>query len=108
MSEAERGSFDLSPFTQITLAFKDVVNITREKTARWIPNAMQLCTAAEKVNYWRQTSHFEFVCSKIKTAPPLHSQFFFTSFPAREKTFQAVFQMWQNNVLDKVRPSSIP
>ncbi|CAG04230.1 unnamed protein product, partial [Tetraodon nigroviridis] len=61
--------------TKITLAFRDVVNITREKTARWIPNALQVCTAAEK--------------------------FFFASFPARKKTYQSVFGMWQNNLSDK-------
>ncbi|XP_056869538.1 protein Aster-C isoform X3 [Takifugu flavidus] len=61
--------------TKITLAFKDVVNITREKTARWIPNAVQVCTAEEK--------------------------FFFTSFPARNRTYQDVFRMWQNNLVNK-------
>lgn len=99
--EPERVSSDLSP--QITLAFKDVVNITREKTARWIPNAVQVCTAAEKVNSWRSHT-FESVCRKINTSPSLLLQFFFTSFSARKKTYEGVFRMWQNNLLDKVRP----
>lgn len=36
-------------FSQITLTLKDVVTITREKTARLIPNAIQVCTSTEKV-----------------------------------------------------------
>ncbi len=36
-------------FLQITLALKDITNMTREKTARLIPNAIQICTSTEKV-----------------------------------------------------------
>ncbi|XP_075906517.1 protein Aster-C isoform X2 [Nelusetta ayraudi] len=61
--------------TKITLTLKDVVTITREKTARLIPNAIQVCTSTEK--------------------------FFFASFPAREKTYTGVFRMWQNTLMDK-------
>nr|XP_046227298.1 protein Aster-C isoform X2 [Scatophagus argus] len=61
--------------TKITLTFKDVTNVTREKTARLIPNAIQIWTSTEK--------------------------FFLTSFSAREKTYQSVFRMWQNTLLDK-------
>ncbi|XP_063768939.1 protein Aster-C isoform X2 [Eleginops maclovinus] len=61
--------------TKITLTLKDVINMTREKTARLIPNAIQICTATDK--------------------------FFFTSFSAREKSYQGVFRMWQNTLLDK-------
>ncbi|XP_070842769.1 protein Aster-C [Chaetodon trifascialis] len=61
--------------TKITLTLKDIINMTREKTARLIPNAIQVCTSTEK--------------------------FFFTSFSAREKSYQGVFRMWQNTLLDK-------
>ncbi|XP_078136453.1 protein Aster-C [Sander vitreus] len=61
--------------TKITLTLKDLITMTREKTARLIPNAIQVCTSTEK--------------------------FFFTSFTAREKSYQGVFRMWQNTLLDK-------
>lgn len=66
--------------TKIALTLKDVVTITREKTARLIPNAIQVCTSTEK--------------------------FFFASFPAREKTYTGIFRMWQNTLMDKVRSDS--
>nr|XP_040022808.1 protein Aster-C [Gasterosteus aculeatus aculeatus]XP_040022809.1 protein Aster-C [Gasterosteus aculeatus aculeatus] len=61
--------------TKIILTLTDIVTMTREKTARLIPNAIQVCTSTEK--------------------------FFFTSFSAREKSYQGVFRMWQNTLLDK-------
>ncbi|XP_068437997.1 protein Aster-C [Clinocottus analis] len=61
--------------TKIVLTLKDIMTMTREKTARLIPNAIQICTSTEK--------------------------FFFTSFSAREKSYQGVFRMWQNTLLDK-------
>uniref|UniRef100_A0A671KM19 GRAM domain-containing protein n=1 Tax=Sinocyclocheilus anshuiensis TaxID=1608454 RepID=A0A671KM19_9TELE len=56
---------------------KDVCSMTKEKTARLIPNAIQLCTDSEK--------HF------------------FTSFGARDRTYMMMFRLWQNALLDKVR-----
>uniref|UniRef100_UPI0037E73226 protein Aster-C isoform X2 n=1 Tax=Semicossyphus pulcher TaxID=241346 RepID=UPI0037E73226 len=61
--------------TKIILALKDIITMTREKTARLIPNAIQVCTRSDK--------------------------FFFTSFSAREKSYLGVFRMWQNTLLDK-------
>ncbi|XP_041669984.1 protein Aster-C isoform X2 [Cheilinus undulatus] len=61
--------------TKIILTLKDIVTMTREKTARLIPNAIQVCTSTDK--------------------------FFFTSFSAREKSYLGVFRMWQNTLLDK-------
>ncbi|KAG8568327.1 hypothetical protein GDO81_013959 [Engystomops pustulosus] len=49
--------------------------MTKEKTARLIPNAIQLCTDTEK--------HF------------------FTSFGARDRTYMMMFRLWQNALLDK-------
>uniref|UniRef100_H2N1P7 GRAM domain-containing protein n=1 Tax=Oryzias latipes TaxID=8090 RepID=H2N1P7_ORYLA len=64
--------------TKIMLTLKDVITMSREKTARLIPNAIQICTSTEK--------------------------FFFTSFSAREKSYMDVFRMWQNTLMDNVRP----
>ncbi|KAM4606369.1 protein Aster-C isoform 2-T2 [Polymixia lowei] len=61
--------------TKITLTLKDITAMSREKTARLIPNAVQICTSTEKL--------------------------FFTSFAAREKSYQGVFRMWQNTLMDK-------
>ncbi|KAM3593709.1 uncharacterized protein V6R79_019715 [Siganus canaliculatus] len=61
--------------TKITLTLKDVTTMTREKTARLIPNAIQICTSTEKL--------------------------FFTSFSAREKSYMVVFRMWQNTLMEK-------
>uniref|UniRef100_H3A7F7 GRAM domain containing 1C n=1 Tax=Latimeria chalumnae TaxID=7897 RepID=H3A7F7_LATCH len=56
--------------TLITIALKDISSMTKEKTARLIPNAIQISTNNEK--------------------------FFFTSFANRDKSFLTVFRMWQN------------
>ncbi|XP_056290673.1 protein Aster-C [Pseudoliparis swirei] len=61
--------------TTIILPLKDIMTMTREKTARLIPNAIQICTRTEKL--------------------------FFTSFSGREKIYQGIFRMWQNTLLDK-------
>ncbi|KAG8141536.1 hypothetical protein E2320_007148 [Naja naja] len=49
--------------------------MTKEKTARLIPNAIQVCTDTEK--------HF------------------FTSFGARDRTYMMMFRLWQNALLEK-------
>ncbi|XP_071769832.2 protein Aster-C isoform X2 [Centroberyx gerrardi] len=61
--------------TKIMLSLKHIMAMSREKTARLIPNAIQICTSTEKL--------------------------FFTSFSAREKSYQGVFRMWQNTLMDK-------
>ncbi|XP_035610726.1 protein Aster-C-like isoform X1 [Oncorhynchus keta] len=61
--------------TKIVLTLRDIKAMYREKTARLIPNAIQICTDSEKL--------------------------FFTSFSAREKSYQGVFRMWQNTLMDK-------
>uniref|UniRef100_A0A3Q2QUQ9 GRAM domain containing 1C n=2 Tax=Fundulus heteroclitus TaxID=8078 RepID=A0A3Q2QUQ9_FUNHE len=61
--------------TKIALSLKDVTSMSREKTARFIPNAIQICTNDEK--------------------------YFFASFSAREKSYLSVFRMWQNTLLNK-------
>ncbi|XP_024135381.1 protein Aster-C [Oryzias melastigma] len=66
--------------TKIILTLKDIITMSREKTARLIPNAIQICTNTEK--------------------------YFFTSFSAREKSYLGVFRMWQNTLMDKPLTSS--
>ncbi|XP_035288361.1 protein Aster-B isoform X5 [Anguilla anguilla] len=61
--------------TLLTVRLKDICSMTKEKTARLIPNAIQLCTDNEK--------HF------------------FTSFGARDRTYMMMFRLWQNALLDK-------
>ncbi|XP_072254526.1 protein Aster-C isoform X1 [Pyxicephalus adspersus] len=61
--------------TTICLPLRDVTSMTKEKTARLIPNAIQISTESEK--------------------------YFFTSFAARDRSFLNMFRMWQNVLLDK-------
>ncbi|CAJ1064473.1 protein Aster-B-like [Xyrichtys novacula] len=61
--------------TLLAVRLKDICSMTKEKTARLIPNAIQLCTDNEK--------HF------------------FTSFGARDRTYMMMFRLWQNALLDK-------
>ncbi|XP_064595531.1 protein Aster-B-like isoform X2 [Liolophura sinensis] len=61
--------------TVLTIPCKDITAITKEKTARVIPNAIQITTEKEK--------------------------YFFTSFAARDKTFLMLFRIWQNALLDQ-------
>ncbi|KAJ7320285.1 hypothetical protein JRQ81_019796 [Phrynocephalus forsythii] len=49
--------------------------MTKEKTARLIPNAIQIATEGEK--------------------------FFFTSFSARDRSYLHIFRLWQNALLEK-------
>ncbi|XP_068098019.1 protein Aster-A isoform X3 [Hyperolius riggenbachi] len=61
--------------TTITIQLKDIRCIKKEKTAKLIPNAIQVCTENEK--------HF------------------FTSFGARDRSFLLIFRLWQNALLEK-------
>ncbi|XP_054893219.1 protein Aster-C [Poeciliopsis prolifica] len=61
--------------TKIILSLKDITTISKEKTARLIPNAIQIGTRTEK--------------------------YFFASFSAREKSYRSVFGIWQNSLMDK-------
>ncbi|XP_039522921.1 protein Aster-C isoform X2 [Pimephales promelas] len=61
--------------TKIMVNMKDVTSMSREKTAKWIPNAIQISTDSEKL--------------------------FFSSFPAREKSYQSIFRLWQNILMEK-------
>ncbi|XP_059777092.1 protein Aster-C isoform X2 [Balaenoptera ricei] len=61
--------------TTISIALKNITFMTKEKTARLIPNAIQIFTEGEK--------------------------FFFTSFAARDRSYLSIFRLWQNVLLDK-------
>lgn len=59
--------------TLVSLRWKDVTSITKEKTALVIPNAILISTVNDK--------------------------FFFTSFGARDKTYLMLFRVWQNALI---------
>ncbi|XP_042295990.1 protein Aster-A isoform X1 [Sceloporus undulatus] len=61
--------------TTISIQLKEVTCLKKEKTAKLIPNAIQICTETEK--------HF------------------FTSFGARDRCFMLIFRLWQNALLEK-------
>ncbi|KAB7506066.1 GRAM domain-containing protein 1B [Armadillidium nasatum] len=62
--------------TFLSIRCKDIVALTKEKTALVIPNALQINTDTDK--------HF------------------FTSFAARDKTYLMLFRIWQNALMDQV------
>lgn len=61
--------------TFLTLKWRDVTALTKEKTAIVIPNAILVSTATEK--------------------------YFITSFAARDKTYLQLFRIWQNALMNK-------
>ncbi|XP_067623571.1 protein Aster-B isoform X3 [Eurosta solidaginis] len=64
--------------TYLTIRWKDVTSITKEKTALVIPNAISICTAREK--------------------------YFFATFTTRDKAFLMLFRVWQNTLMNKQMP----
>lgn len=70
-------SFFYISFIQLTIRCDNIKAITKEKTARVIPNAVQILTENEK--------------------------YFFTSFASRDKAFLMLFRVWQNALMDQVR-----
>ncbi|XP_076277317.1 protein Aster-B [Lasioglossum baleicum] len=66
--------------TVVSLRWKDVTSITKERTAIVIPNAMTISTATDK--------------------------FFLTSFGARDKTYVMLFRVWQNALIGKPMSSA--
>ncbi|XP_076457671.1 protein Aster-B-like [Babylonia areolata] len=61
--------------TLLTIPCRDITAVTKEKTARVIPNAIQITTATEK--------------------------YFFTSFGTRDKTYMMLFRIWQNVLMEQ-------
>ncbi|XP_071454915.1 protein Aster-B-like [Hetaerina americana] len=62
--------------TSVSLRWKEVTSITKEKTALVIPNAIQVCTETGE-------------------------RHFFTSFGARDKTYLMLFRVWQNALMEE-------
>lgn len=62
--------------TSVSLRWKEVTSITKEKTALVIPNAIQVCTESGE-------------------------RHFFTSFGARDKTYLMLFRVWQNALMEE-------
>ncbi|CAF3410658.1 unnamed protein product, partial [Rotaria sp. Silwood2] len=60
----------------LSIAYKDIASVTREKSAKVLPNAIKL----RKRN---------------------HEQYFFASFIPRERIYIAVFRLWQNALLEQ-------
>ncbi|XP_026474062.1 GRAM domain-containing protein 1B-like [Ctenocephalides felis] len=67
--------------TSVSLKWREVTAITKEKTALVIPNAILVCTEAEK--------HF------------------FTSFTARDKAHLMLFRVWQHALMDQPVPMQV-
>lgn len=65
--------------TNLTLKWKDVASIAKEKTALVIPNAILISTKSDK--------------------------YFFTSFVSRDKTYVMIFRVWQNALMDQPMPA---
>ncbi|XP_072049872.1 protein Aster-B-like [Amphiura filiformis] len=59
--------------TLLTIKLKEITAITKERTIRFIPNAIQITTEGEK--------------------------YFFTSFMSRDKTYMLLFRVWQNALI---------
>ena len=105
-----RSSPDLSVCLclQLTVRLKDICSMTKEKTARLIPNAIQLCTDNEKVRDRLKTPTHRCLCvsaflaKRVVTLLCSLPQHFFTSFGARDRTYMMMFRLWQNALLDKV------
>jgi hypothetical protein len=63
--------------TSLCLKFKDIVAITREKTAKVIPNAIEIKTNKNEKN-------------------------FFASFATRDKSYAIIYRIWQTILIDQV------
>ena len=62
---------------QLTIPFKAIQSVTKEKTANLFPYAIQVCTSTDKYG--------------------------FHSFMQRDVAFRVIFRVWQNNLLSEVR-----
>ncbi|CAF0818181.1 unnamed protein product [Rotaria sordida] len=62
--------------TSLCLKFKDIIGITREKTAKVIPNAIEVRTNKNE-------------------------KYFFASFATRDKTYAMIFRIWQTVLIDQ-------
>ena len=63
--------------TSLILKFEDIVLITREKTAKVIPNAIEIKTNKNE-------------------------KYFFASFATRDKSYAMIFRIWQTILINQV------
>jgi len=63
--------------TSLCLKFKDIVRITKEKTAKVIPNAIEIRSNKNE-------------------------KYFFASFATRDKSYGIIFKIWQTILIDQV------
>lgn len=63
--------------TSLSLKFQDIVSITREKTAKVIPNAIEIRTNKNE-------------------------KYFFASFATRDKSYAIIFRIWQTILIEQV------
>ncbi|CAF1287892.1 unnamed protein product, partial [Rotaria magnacalcarata] len=61
---------------KLRISYKDIISVTREKSAIVIPNAIKLRTKKQ-------------------------DEYLFVSYIPREKNFITIFRLWQNSVLDQ-------
>ncbi|CAF4811660.1 unnamed protein product, partial [Rotaria sp. Silwood1] len=61
---------------RLRIPYKDIISITREKSAKVIPNAIKLRTKNQ-------------------------DEYLFASYIPREKIFNSIFRLWQNSLLDQ-------
>lgn len=64
-------------FFQLRIPYKDIISLTREKSALVIPNAIKLQTKDQ-------------------------NEYLFASYIPREKMFVSILRIWQNALLDQV------
>ncbi len=93
---------------------QDIISMSREKTAKWIPNAIQINTNSEKVKFREQMFYipiFYYIWRDIRCIILFYiyiyiccdfPQLFFSSFSAREKSYLGMFRLWQNVLMEKV------
>jgi len=63
--------------TSLSLKFKDIVKITKEKTAKVIPNAIEIRSNKNE-------------------------KYFFASFATRDKSYSIIFKIWQTILINQV------
>ncbi|EMP26303.1 GRAM domain-containing protein 1B [Chelonia mydas] len=89
--------------TAISVPLREVKCLKKEKMAKLIPNAIQVCTAADKhffTSFGARDRCFMLIFRLWQNA--LLEKHFFTSFGARDRCFMLIFRLWQNALLEKL------
>ncbi|OUC49311.1 GRAM domain protein [Trichinella nativa] len=94
--------------TQVTIRYKDIVAVTKERTAKIIPNAIYVMLHPSlhyllHVKMFNLNGKFRIFFTQEKiVVTNTNEKLFFTSFSARDKTFMMLFRLWQYALLDQV------